>query len=282
MTGWSTRPSAAASPAPSTASSRSSRPGCDTPGTAGGRLTPPPPASPDTPPTSRGRVLDTPPPASPGTRRLPTPRSRLPRGPREARWLRGVSQGDSGRRGRVSVVFERPQERPLGLPHLLEQAVDLLQRARSRSQRIQRQRVPCGPAIPSQQRLDDQLVDRHMCSVQRRQLLRQTPEVAGLHAVAIDKAGNFHAPAEGQILDQSTVFYVSVDDFRAIQHDGFDDVGGVFAATFSRHRLLSRCPFLGHPAVLLLPLGPVVSIEAGLAQIAVAAVSPDQLRAFAK
>src|SRR5215510_11332051 len=34
------------------------------------------------------------PPASPGIPLdIPTPRSRLPRGPREARWLRGVGQG---------------------------------------------------------------------------------------------------------------------------------------------------------------------------------------------
>ena len=61
-----------------------------------------------------------------------------------------------------SVLLEGPQERALGLPHLLEEAVDLLQRARGCGKRIQHQRVACGPTIPPQQSLHDQLVNGHM------------------------------------------------------------------------------------------------------------------------
>src|SRR5206468_6748015 len=176
---------------------------------------------------------------------------------------------------------EGGQALALGLPHLVEKLVDLIERADRRRQRVEHQRVLGLPPIAFEQRLDGELVDGHVRAVERRELLGQGTELAGLDASTVDVALDLDAAVE-QVFNVLLVADVAVDGGGSPALDRLDDVGAVLEAALQWYRFVSAEHGGDRLVVGLPPLRPVVGVEAALTEVAGTGVLLHEVRALAE
>src|SRR5581483_7894327 len=176
--------------------------------------------------------------------------------------------------------LEGRQVLPLGLPHLVEELLDLVERAHRRGQRVDRERVQSLLPVVLEQRLDDELVHGHVRAVERGQLLRQLAEVHRVEAVRIDLALDLDT-ALRQVVDRAVVRHVAPDAGGLLELHRLDDVRAVFVASRARDLDLAREHVADPFVVRAAPVGPVVRIETALAEVAGARVLLDEVRTLA-
>ncbi len=102
-----------------------------------------------------------------------------------------------------------------------------------------------------------------------------------LHTVAIDEAGNLNATIR-QVIDQVGIAYIAVDHCGTVQCHCLNNIGTVFVAAGKRNIAGTSQHLMNGGIVLGTPGGPVIGIETGLTQVALTAVTFDQIRAFAE
>src|SRR6202521_4938435 len=172
-------------------------------------------------------------------------------------------------------LLESPQTCSLRLPHLVEEPLDLFERTYGRGERVHLQRVERLVSIPLEERLHDQLVHSHVGSVQTRQLLGKRAETDRMETVGIDPALHLDATVR-QVRDRAVIHHVAMNARITATFDCLDDVGGIFEAALKRNLCLAAQHRLNARVIFLAPRGPVVGVEAALAEIAGPGVLLDQ------